>query len=70
MTKRGNIFADLGLSNPERELLKAQLTLQIYPIIKARGLTQARFVARMERSDIREQKIPRISLCSIRATLA
>ena len=25
----GNIFADLGLPNPEQELLKAQLTLEI-----------------------------------------
>jgi predicted XRE-type DNA-binding protein len=37
----GNVFADLGLPNPEQELLKAQLTLQIYRIIKQRGLTQA-----------------------------
>jgi predicted XRE-type DNA-binding protein len=37
----GNIFADLGLPNPEQELLKARLTLQIYRIVKARGLTQA-----------------------------
>ena len=37
----GNVFADLGLPNPERELLKARLTLQIYRIIKERGLTQA-----------------------------
>jgi predicted XRE-type DNA-binding protein len=37
----GNIFADLGVPNPEQELLKARLTLQIYKIIKARGLTQA-----------------------------
>jgi predicted XRE-type DNA-binding protein len=37
----GNIFADLGLPNPEQELLKARLTLQIHRIIKARGLTQA-----------------------------
>lgn len=37
----GNVFADLGLPNPEQELLKAQLTLQIYRIVKARGLTQA-----------------------------
>jgi predicted XRE-type DNA-binding protein len=36
-----NVFADLGLSNPEQELLKARLTLQIYKIVKARGLTQA-----------------------------
>ncbi len=35
-----NVFADLGLPNPEQELLKAQLTLQIYKIIKQRGLTQ------------------------------
>jgi predicted XRE-type DNA-binding protein len=37
----GNVFADLGLPNPEQELLKARLTLQIYKIAKARGLTQA-----------------------------
>jgi predicted XRE-type DNA-binding protein len=38
----GNVFADLGLPNPERELLKARLTLQIYKIVKERGLTQVR----------------------------
>ena len=37
----GNVFADLGLPNPEKELLKARLTLQIYKIVKERGLTQA-----------------------------
>jgi predicted XRE-type DNA-binding protein len=37
----GNIFADLGLPHPEQELLKANLTLQIYRLIKSRGLTQA-----------------------------
>lgn len=37
----GNIFADLGLANPEREQLKARLVLQIYRLIKQRGLTQA-----------------------------
>jgi predicted XRE-type DNA-binding protein len=36
----GNVFADLGLPNPEQELLKAQLTLQIYSILKATGMTQ------------------------------
>jgi predicted XRE-type DNA-binding protein len=35
-----NVFADLGLPNAEQELLKAQLTLQIYRIIKQRGITQ------------------------------
>ena len=37
----GNVFADLGLPNPEQELMKAELTLQIYRIIKQRGMTQA-----------------------------
>ena len=35
------MFADLGLPNPEQEMLKARLTLQIYRIVKARDLTQA-----------------------------
>lgn len=35
-----NIFADLGLPNANQELMKARLTLQIYRIIKDRGLTQ------------------------------
>ncbi len=39
-TDRDNVFADLGLRNPEREELKAHLTLQIYRIIKGRDLTQ------------------------------
>jgi len=38
----GNVFADLELPHAEQELLKARLTLQIYKIIKARGLTQAK----------------------------
>src|ERR1039458_2564359 len=36
----GNVFADLGFPNPEREQLRARLTLQIYRVIKRRGLTQ------------------------------
>ena len=36
----GNVFADLDLPRPEEELLKARLTLQIYRLIKGRGLTQ------------------------------
>jgi predicted XRE-type DNA-binding protein len=36
----GNVFADLGLPHPEQELLKARLTLQIYRLIKERGLNQ------------------------------
>jgi predicted XRE-type DNA-binding protein len=37
----GNVFADLGPPHPEQELLKARLTLQIYRLIKVRGLSQA-----------------------------
>ncbi len=37
----GNIFADLGFPNPGREEVKARLTLQIYRLIKQRGLTQS-----------------------------
>jgi len=38
----GSVFADLGFPNPEREELKARLTLQIYRLIKRRGLTQTK----------------------------
>jgi predicted XRE-type DNA-binding protein len=36
----GNVFADLGLPNADQKLLKAQLILQIYTILKDSGLTQ------------------------------
>ena len=36
----GNIFADIGLPNPDQEELKAKLKLHIYRIIKSRKLTQ------------------------------
>jgi len=36
----GNVFADLGLPHPEQEFLKAKLALQIYRLIRKRGLTQ------------------------------
>ncbi len=37
----GNVFADLGFANPEGETVKAQLMLQIYSLIRKRGITQA-----------------------------
>lgn len=36
----GNVFADLGFANPEQERLKAHLTLEIYKLLKERGLRQ------------------------------
>jgi predicted XRE-type DNA-binding protein len=35
-----NVFVDLGPPNADQELMKARLTLQIYRIIKERGITQ------------------------------
>jgi predicted XRE-type DNA-binding protein len=50
MTKRkievyegsGNVFADLGLPNPEERLLKANIVSELHRLIKQRGLTQVR----------------------------
>lgn len=39
-TSTDNIFADLGLPNPEEHLAKAKLTVQIIDIIRRRHLTQ------------------------------
>jgi predicted XRE-type DNA-binding protein len=38
---RGNVFADLGFPNSEQELVKSKLTVQIYRLLKDRGVTQA-----------------------------
>jgi len=37
----GNVFADLGLHNPQERQLKARLASKIYDEIEARGWTQA-----------------------------
>jgi predicted XRE-type DNA-binding protein len=37
----GNVFADLGFPHSEQEMVKAKLTVQIYRLLKERGLTQA-----------------------------
>lgn len=52
----GNVFADLGLPNSEQELIKAQLTLQIYSILKDSGMTQ------VEIAKILGVKQPKVSL--------
>jgi predicted XRE-type DNA-binding protein len=38
----GNVFADLGLPNPEQRLLKAQLALQVHTILKGSGMKQVK----------------------------
>jgi predicted XRE-type DNA-binding protein len=37
----GNVFADLGFSNPEDESAKAKIVRKIQKVIDQRGLTQA-----------------------------
>jgi len=36
----GNVYADLGLRDPDAMLMKAQLVTKIDEIVKAKGLTQ------------------------------
>ena len=38
----GNVFADLGIADPEEELLKAKLVRELRGIIKRRKLTRPR----------------------------
>src|ERR1700734_2445516 len=38
----GNIFADIGLPNPEEALAKSQVAIEIRRIIKKKKLTQAK----------------------------
>ena len=38
----GNVFADLGIPNPEQYMAKAELAAKIFRIIEQRGLTQAK----------------------------
>lgn len=51
----GNVFADLGLSDPEERLAKAALAIAISREIQARGLTQA------EAADLPEVAQPDVS---------
>ena len=37
----GNVFADLGFRNSKQELLKAKLTVEIYKLLRKRGVTQS-----------------------------
>src|SRR5579872_2954118 len=53
----GNVFADIGLPNPEQRLAKAGLAIRISQAIRARRLTQAR-AARLLKID--QPKISRL----------
>lgn len=54
----GNVFADLGLPNPEELLAKAELALQINRLIKQKKLTQ---VEAAKLLDIDQPKISALS---------
>lgn len=54
----GNVFADLGVANPEERLAKAELARQINTLIKQQGLTQA---AAAELLSIDQPKISALS---------
>lgn len=62
----GNVFADLGLPEPEERLAKAQLVRAIRKIVVARGLTQREAgrlfgIAQPDVSDIFRGKLARFS---------
>lgn len=43
-----NVFADMGLPNPEEELTKARLVLLLGKVIAEKGLTQEQAAQRLE----------------------
>lgn len=56
-----NIFADIGLPNPERRLAKADLAIYITETIRAPRLTQTRaaHVLKVDQSKIGNRQIPK-----------
>jgi predicted XRE-type DNA-binding protein len=66
----GNVFADLGFPHADQELTKARLIFEIYRIIKARGLTQARAAQLEEGSTVLVQKIDRESVPKVSARIS
>jgi predicted XRE-type DNA-binding protein len=53
----GNVFADIGLPNPEEHRAKADLVIQIAKIIERDGLTQVAAAKRMKLSQPDVSKI-------------
>ena len=66
----GNVFRDIGLRNPERHLVKAQLMIKIDGLMKQRGMKQgeaARLfgvkqpdISKMLRGDFRQFSVDRL----------
>ncbi len=55
----GNVFADLGLSNPDERLKKSDLAYEIFKIISSRKLTQREAAIEMGISQPKVSKIVR-----------
>jgi len=66
----GNVFADIGLPNPEEHLIKASLVLKIDHLMKQRGLKQVEAaklfgvkqpdVSKMLRGEFRQFSVERL----------
>ena len=62
----GNVFADLGLPDPDERQLRVQLALRLNDLLQAEGLTQAaaarRFgIAQPHVSELKNYKLSRFS---------
>ena len=62
----GNVFADLGLPDPDERLLRVQLALRLNDLLKAEGLTQAAAakllgIAQPHVSELKNYKLSRFS---------
>lgn len=65
-----NVFKDLGFPHPELEMLRTQLSVEIYTILKRRRLTQAKAaelldvsqadVSRLKNADISGYSVDRL----------
>ena len=69
-TGSGNVFADLGFADSDKELLRAQLTYEIYKIIEERGLTQQNAaeilgVSQSYVSDLKRNRSGRFSIAKL-----
>jgi predicted XRE-type DNA-binding protein len=67
----GNVFADLGLPNPEERLLKANLAFQIKQLLDADGLTPEAAASRLRitLTQLEDLRLGRLAAISINELL-
>ena len=61
----GNVFADLGFRNSKQELLKAKLTVEIYKLLKVRGVTQQKAAKLLGTTQAQVSALMRCKLVSV-----